>query len=85
MKVYLHWFQRDLTDRIHCLNVMAVPVETGCININYGITHTTSQMPGEMGRFGVKSKEKMPSNANKIGKGFGGRNSILPDRSEEWR
>ena len=29
-----------------------------------------------MGRFDVKSKEKTPSDANKRGKGFGGRNNV---------
>ena len=52
------------------------PVETGCININYGITYTTSETPGKMGRFDVKSEEKTPLEANKRGKGFGSGNNV---------
>ena len=35
-----------------------------------------SRTPGKMGIFDVKNEEKVPSDANKKGNGFGGRNNI---------
>ena len=65
-----------MDDCIHCINGNAGPVQTGCFNINQGITHTMSQMPGKMGRFDVKNEEKAPSDANKRGKRFGSGNTV---------
>ena len=65
-----------LADHIHYLNGMAGPLETGCLNINYGMTRTTIITPRKMGRFDVKSEEKAPSDANKRGKVFGGGNNV---------
>ena len=55
---------------------MAGPAETSFLNIIQEITYTTSQTPGEIGRFDVKNEEKMLLNANKIGKLFGSRNTV---------
>ena len=55
---------------------MASPVETGCFNINEGITHTMSRTPGKMGRFDVTNDEKAPLDANKRGKGFDSGNTV---------
>ena len=41
-----------------------------------GITYTTSQTPGKIGRFDVKSEKKTPSDSKKRGKGFGGGNNV---------
>ena len=35
-----------------------------------------SRTPGKMGRLDVKSEEKAPSDANKRGKGFDGKNNV---------
>ena len=55
---------------------MAGPIKTSCININEGITYTTSRTPGKMGTFDVKNEKKAPTDANKRGKGFGGGNTV---------
>ena len=55
---------------------MAGPVKTSCININEGITYTTSQTPRENGIFYVKNKDKAPSDTNKKVRGFGSGNTV---------
>ena len=42
-------------------------------------------MPRKMGRFDVKSEEKAPSEANKRGKGFSGRNNVWREASAGTR